>query len=95
MGHINGMMVKSIQVNLLKVAKKASEKWNTLMVLHMKVSSYKIRYTVMGHMNGIMVKSIQVNLLMVSEKAKEKRNTLMVNHMKDNSFKIRSMDKGY
>jgi hypothetical protein len=78
------MTAQSIQVNILMVSKKAKEKRNTLMVLHMKVSSYKISYTVMGHINGMMAESIQVNLLMVSNKAKEKRNTLAVNYMKDN-----------
>ncbi len=42
-GHINGMMVKSIQVITFLVTKKVSEKWNTLMVNHMKVSSFKMR----------------------------------------------------
>ncbi len=38
-GHTIRMMVISIPVNVLMVSKKAKEKRNTLMVLHMKVNS--------------------------------------------------------
>ncbi len=63
---------------------KVLEKWNGLMVNHMRVNSYKINDMVKGLTNGMMAESIQDDTLMVLKKVLEKWSTLMVIHMKVN-----------